>query len=388
MSTDPEYPPQSSLDENNQFVGFDIEVGTEIATPPGREDRVRHARLGRDHRRPLGRALGRLGRLDDPHQGAPRGARLPGGLLLHAGLAGRAQGQHHDHRAQARLRQAHRRRPGHHLRELPEEGPRDRRRGRAAVRLRDRRRRRSRPTRPTSWPSTTCASATACASTPPSPRCRRILDAIKRGYPLKVVGEPLFKEPLAVAIDKGDPEFTAKIAEIVKAMHADGTLARLSAEMVRRRPHAAEPRALAPRLPGDRPLELLEQPRSGAACSCSSWRPLVLPLDWAGGRSAPPGIDLPALAGCPGSVPRWSAALVAANLAALARLPFAVQVPIVWLELGLLFLLFFFSFGLDLGFILSRLPGLARLRPRRGRLPPGCRPHPRSSAPSRSPPRP
>src|SRR5215207_3724157 len=31
MSTDPEYPPQSSLDENNHFVGFDIEVGTEIA---------------------------------------------------------------------------------------------------------------------------------------------------------------------------------------------------------------------------------------------------------------------------------------------------------------------------------------------------------------------
>jgi polar amino acid transport system substrate-binding protein len=31
MSTDPEYPPQSSLDENNQFVGFDIDVGRQIA---------------------------------------------------------------------------------------------------------------------------------------------------------------------------------------------------------------------------------------------------------------------------------------------------------------------------------------------------------------------
>src|SRR5882757_9979346 len=31
MSTDPEYPPQSSLNASNQFEGFDIDVGTEIA---------------------------------------------------------------------------------------------------------------------------------------------------------------------------------------------------------------------------------------------------------------------------------------------------------------------------------------------------------------------
>ncbi|HEX2527595.1 MAG TPA: transporter substrate-binding domain-containing protein [Geminicoccus sp.] len=55
-----------------------------------------------------------------------------------------------------------------------------------------------------------------------------ILDAIKRGYPLKVIGEPLFKEPLAIAIDKGDPEFGAEITRIVGEMKADGTLARLS----------------------------------------------------------------------------------------------------------------------------------------------------------------
>ena len=46
--------------------------------------------------------------------------------------------------------------------------------------------------------------------------------------PLKVIGEPLFKEPLAIAIDKGDPEFSAKMAEIVEAMHQDGTLSELS----------------------------------------------------------------------------------------------------------------------------------------------------------------
>lgn len=52
--------------------------------------------------------------------------------------------------------------------------------------------------------------------------------AIKNGYPLKVVGEPVFYEPLAVALDKGDPEFATKIKGIVEAMHTDGTLSKLS----------------------------------------------------------------------------------------------------------------------------------------------------------------
>ena len=55
-----------------------------------------------------------------------------------------------------------------------------------------------------------------------------IQEAIKSGLPMKLVGGPVFYEPLAVAVDKGDPEFSAKIAEIVAAMHADGTLAKLS----------------------------------------------------------------------------------------------------------------------------------------------------------------
>jgi polar amino acid transport system substrate-binding protein len=55
-----------------------------------------------------------------------------------------------------------------------------------------------------------------------------IKEAIKNGYPMKIVGEPAFYEPLSVATDKGDPEFDAKITEIVGAMHADGTLSKLS----------------------------------------------------------------------------------------------------------------------------------------------------------------
>ena len=54
------------------------------------------------------------------------------------------------------------------------------------------------------------------------------MDAINQGYPLRIVGDPLFLEPLSVAIDKGDPQFAAKLAEIVEAMHDDGTLSELS----------------------------------------------------------------------------------------------------------------------------------------------------------------
>jgi len=55
-----------------------------------------------------------------------------------------------------------------------------------------------------------------------------IQEAIKNGYPMKVVGKPAFYEPLSVATDKGDPEFDAKITEIVTAMKKDGTLKKLS----------------------------------------------------------------------------------------------------------------------------------------------------------------
>ncbi len=53
-------------------------------------------------------------------------------------------------------------------------------------------------------------------------------EAIKNGYPLRVLGDPVFYEPLAIAVDKGDPELDAEIARIVQEMRADGTLSRLS----------------------------------------------------------------------------------------------------------------------------------------------------------------
>lgn len=52
--------------------------------------------------------------------------------------------------------------------------------------------------------------------------------AIEAGYPFRVVGEPLFYEPLAIALEKGDAELDAKIAAIVDEMKADGALTALS----------------------------------------------------------------------------------------------------------------------------------------------------------------
>ena len=56
--------------------------------------------------------------------------------------------------------------------------------------------------------------------------------AIEKGKPIKIVGDPVFYEPLAVAIDRSsqlDPtSFFEQVSKIVAEMHADGTLTALS----------------------------------------------------------------------------------------------------------------------------------------------------------------
>ncbi|HEX6332067.1 MAG TPA: transporter substrate-binding domain-containing protein, partial [Actinomycetota bacterium] len=56
--------------------------------------------------------------------------------------------------------------------------------------------------------------------------------AIDRGRPIKIVGDPLFGEPLAVAFDRSsslDPtSLLERVSEIIEEMHADGTLTELS----------------------------------------------------------------------------------------------------------------------------------------------------------------
>jgi len=55
---------------------------------------------------------------------------------------------------------------------------------------------------------------------------------VNSGKPVKIVGDPVFYEPLAVAIDKSarsDPtSLYNAVNDIIKEMHADGTLTRLS----------------------------------------------------------------------------------------------------------------------------------------------------------------
>lgn len=57
---------------------------------------------------------------------------------------------------------------------------------------------------------------------------------VDSGQPVKIVGDPLFYEPCSIAIDKSseaDPQsFTDAVAQIVDEMHNDGTLAELSKE--------------------------------------------------------------------------------------------------------------------------------------------------------------
>ncbi|SFU10270.1 amino acid ABC transporter substrate-binding protein, PAAT family [Pseudovibrio denitrificans] len=55
-----------------------------------------------------------------------------------------------------------------------------------------------------------------------------ILEAIKANYPIRILGEAVFFEPLAVVTSRDDPEFSKKVGEIIEEMRADGTLVELS----------------------------------------------------------------------------------------------------------------------------------------------------------------
>lgn len=55
-----------------------------------------------------------------------------------------------------------------------------------------------------------------------------ILDAIENGYPLKLLGQPIFYEPLAVTIDLGDAEFGNELRSVISNMRSDGSLSKIS----------------------------------------------------------------------------------------------------------------------------------------------------------------
>lgn len=52
--------------------------------------------------------------------------------------------------------------------------------------------------------------------------------SVASGAPFRILNDPVYYEPLAIAIDKGDKEFAGKLHEIVEAMREDGTLRNLS----------------------------------------------------------------------------------------------------------------------------------------------------------------
>ena len=58
--------------------------------------------------------------------------------------------------------------------------------------------------------------------------------AIDNDVPIQILGEPLFFEPLGVAIDKSSPEdpkaFLEEVTKIIEEMHSDGTLTEFSEE--------------------------------------------------------------------------------------------------------------------------------------------------------------
>lgn len=55
------------------------------------------------------------------------------------------------------------------------------------------------------------------------------VNAINKGkFDIKLLGMPLRSEDIAVAFRKGDEPLMEKVNEILRAMHEDGTLSRLS----------------------------------------------------------------------------------------------------------------------------------------------------------------
>lgn len=53
-----------------------------------------------------------------------------------------------------------------------------------------------------------------------------------RNKRFKLAGEPLYAEPNSVAIEKGDPQWDAKVREVFAQLKQDGTLSQLSKKWI------------------------------------------------------------------------------------------------------------------------------------------------------------
>jgi polar amino acid transport system substrate-binding protein len=224
MSTDPQYPPQSSLKKDGTFEGFDIDVGSEIAkrlgvtitfqTPDwniitagswaGRWDfSVGSMTITPQREKVLA--------FSKPYYFTPAqmAASTASGITTLDGLAGKVicagdATTYYDWLTGSE--------------------------GRPSVTA----------TPPAGSTATTLSTDRLCADAWKAGRkdfqgwlssSTTVEQAIKDGLPLVKVGGPVYNEPLGVAFDKGGPDPTAMVAkvnEILDAMRADGTLKTLS----------------------------------------------------------------------------------------------------------------------------------------------------------------
>jgi polar amino acid transport system substrate-binding protein len=226
ISTDPAYPPQSSYDEaTNTWKGFDIDVGTEIAkrlgvsvqwvTPSwdvitgghwnGRWDlSVGSMTITAERAKVLD--------FSTPYYYTPAGLAVQKGSSISSfdQLAGKTIGSCGSCTYESYLeRNLHI--PGYKFDYLVP--------GNVTVKTYD--------TDSTAIQDLVLGRLDAVMSAVPT-----LQDAIKKGKPIQLLGNPVFFEPLAAAADKSAPlppdSFITKVTDIIIAMHADGTLSRLS----------------------------------------------------------------------------------------------------------------------------------------------------------------
>lgn len=55
-----------------------------------------------------------------------------------------------------------------------------------------------------------------------------LVNAQKSGYPIRILGDYVFAEPLSITVDKGDLEFENRLSTIIDEMKSDGTLKKFS----------------------------------------------------------------------------------------------------------------------------------------------------------------
>jgi polar amino acid transport system substrate-binding protein len=226
MSTDPQYPPQSELTPDGDYEGFDIDVGTEIATRLGVEiafetpdwDVITAGSWSERWDFSVGSMAITSARQEvltftDPYYYTPAqmAASTASGITTLDGLAGKTicvgEATTYLQWLDGTLDFGT---------ETPETEP------------------------PEGATATTLETDRLCAEAWQAGRSdfegwlsssTTVEQAIDEGLPLVEVGDPVFFEPLAVAVDKSGPphaEFIAEVNRILDEMRTDGTLKELS----------------------------------------------------------------------------------------------------------------------------------------------------------------